>query len=262
MKVVILASGSKGNATYIETQNTKLLIDAGISYQQIKNRLAQRNIVLNNLDAILVTHEHTDHVKYLVSVATRTNATIYMSEPTYYCVNQKYSGGLGNLKVGLIKSNCKYELNDLIYVPLELSHDASSCYGYVIKEKCVGNATYGYITDTGYIPEQYLSLISRLQVISLESNHDVAKLKASKRPWPLIKRILSTEGHLSNLQCSNYLKDFDFRYVKIVILSHLSEECNSETLAMRAVNEVFDGDIPCELLIAKQDEPLDVIEVK
>lgn len=262
MKIVILASGSKGNATYIETQNTKLLIDAGISYQQIKNRLAQRNIELKNLDAILITHEHTDHVKYLISVATKTNATIYMSELTYSCVNQKYSGGLTSLKVGLIKSNCKYELNDLIYAPLELSHDASSCYGYVIKEKCVGNVTYGYITDTGYIPEPYLSLISSLQVISLESNHDVAKLKSSQRPWYLIKRILSTEGHLSNLQCSNYLKNFDFRYVKTVILSHLSEECNSEDLAIKEINSAFNGDIPCELLVAKQDEPLDIIEVK
>lgn len=262
MKIIVLASGSKGNATYIETKNTKILIDAGISYLQIKNRLASRNIVLTELDAIFVTHNHTDHIKHLASIAMRTNATIFISDITYNAINYKTSGSLNYLKTALIKENCKYEVGDLIVAAMLLSHDVSSCFGYAIKEKVEGNVTYGYITDTGFIPEQYLSLISKLQVISIEANHDVEMLKKSSRPWPLIQRILSNQGHLSNVQCATYLKGFNYQYVKTIILSHLSEECNSEEIAKKEIMVAFDNNLPFELKIAKQYEPLEVIEVK
>ena len=261
MKIVILASGSKGNSVYIETNEAKILIDAGISYLQLRTRLAQKNIQLNKLDAILVTHEHSDHVRHLVSIATRTNASIYLSESSYYTINQKYSGGLLGLDVGLIKANAKYKIKDLIFAPIALSHDTPTCFGYIVKEDCPGNITYGYVTDTGYIPEEYINLISKLQVISLESNHDVKMLKESSRPDFLINRILSKNGHLSNVQCNEYLKQFDFKYNKIVILSHLSEECNTEEIAINTVYQTFNNDLPFTLLVAKQNEPLDVIEV-
>ncbi len=262
MKIIVLASGSKGNATYIETENTKILIDAGISYLQVKNRLLQRGIVLTNLDAILVTHEHSDHIRHLASIAMRTNAMIYLNENTYNIINLKYGGCLTCLKTAFINANCKYNVGDLIIAALELSHDVSTCYGYAIKDEKYPNSTYGYITDTGYIPEVYLSLISKLQVISIESNHDVEKLKKSGRPWILIRRILSNQGHLSNNQCVDYLKEFNYKYVKTIILSHLSEECNTEELAINEVFRGFDGNLPFELKVAKQYEPLDILEVK
>lgn len=262
MKIIVLASGSKGNATYIETKNTKILIDAGISYLQIKNRLAQRDIQIGKLDAIFITHDHIDHIKYLASVAKKTDATIYLSESTYHIINQKTSGSLNYLKVAIIYANYKYEIGDCIVAAMELSHDVCCCFGYAMKEKKEGNITYGYITDTGYIPDQYLPLISKLQVISIEANHDVEMLKKSGRPWPLIQRILSNQGHLSNIQCINYLKGFDYQYVKQIILSHLSEECNTEELVTREVKIAFQGELPFALKVAKQYEPLEVIEVK
>lgn len=262
MKIIVLASGSKGNATYIETKNTKILIDAGISYLQLKNRLAMRGGILTELDAILVTHNHIDHIKHLASIAMRTGATIYISDITYDTINYKTSGSLYYLKTALIKENCKYEIGDLIVAAMLLSHDVSSCFGYAIKEKVEGNVTYGYITDTGFIPEQYLSLISKLQVISIEANHDVEMLKKSGRPWPLIQRILSKQGHLSNAQCATYVKDFNYQYVKTIILSHLSEECNTEEIAKKEILVAFHNQLPFELKIAKQHEPLEVIEVK
>lgn len=262
MEIIVLASGSKGNATYIETKQTKILIDAGISLLQIRSRLAMKNKTLKELDVIVVTHEHTDHIKYLASVALKTNAKIYINENTYEVANTRLSGALTTLPVYFIKANNRYELNDLTIVPIELSHDAVNCYGYLFKEKTGENATYGYITDTGYIPPVYLPLISTLQVISLESNHDVKMLKESKRTEVLIARILSKKGHLSNEQCANYLKDFDFNYVKTIILSHLSEECNLPSLALKMVEEQFNGHVPCQILIAEQHQPLDPIEVK
>ena len=261
MRIITLASGSKGNATYIETKNTKILIDAGISYLQLRNRLQQRGITLTKLDAIVLTHEHTDHIKHLSSIAFKTNARILMSEVTYPNAFSRLSGSLANLDVAFIKENSKYKINDLYFVPLKLSHDVDNCFGYMFKEGETGNKTFGYITDTGYIPEEYLDLISNLQVIAIESNHDVQMLKNSKRPWPLIQRILSKNGHLSNVQCCEYIKNFNYQYVKTLILSHVSEECNDEKYILNEVNKTFDNKLPCKLYIAKQHEPLEIIEV-
>ena len=262
MKIITLASGSKGNATYIETKNTKILIDAGISFLQLKNRLAQKGIVLSNIDVILLTHEHTDHIKHLSSIALKTKAKIFMSEITYPEAFRRLSGSLTNLDVSFIKENNKYKINDLIFVPLKLSHDVDNCFGYIFKEDVEGNVTYGYLTDTGYIPDEYVEIISNLQVISIESNHDVKMLKESSRPWPLIQRILSKNGHLSNLQCANYMKQFNYENVKTIILSHISEECNTEEKVLNEIKNAFNGNFPCEIKIAKQHEPLDIIEVK
>ena len=109
MRIITLASGSKGNATYIETKNTKILIDAGISYLQLRNRLQQRGVILTKLDAIVLTHEHTDHIKHLSSIAFKTNARILMSEVTYPNAFSRLSGSLANLDVAFIKENLKYK---------------------------------------------------------------------------------------------------------------------------------------------------------
>lgn len=261
MEIIVLASGSKGNATYIQTKTTKILIDAGISYLQLRNRLAIRGISLKELDAIVITHEHTDHIKYLSSIATKTNAKIYMSEITYPDANIRQSGALTHLNVSFLEANMKYKIGNLNIVPIELSHDVKNCFGYLIKEDGSRNATYGYITDTGYIPEEYLSIIANLQVISIESNHDVKMLKESKRAWPLIQRILSRNGHLSNVQCCEYLKGFNYKNVKTIILSHISEECNTEEIVIKEIKNTFNKKLPCNVLVAKQNEPLDIIEV-
>ena len=105
MEIIVLASGSKGNATYIQTKNNKILLDAGISYLQIKNRLLSKGILLDKLDAILITHEHTDHVKYLVSIAIKTKAKIYLSEEVYKILNVRLNGELNNLPVYFIREN-------------------------------------------------------------------------------------------------------------------------------------------------------------
>ncbi len=262
MEIVVLASGSKGNATYIQTPNTKILIDAGISYLQIRTRLLSKGITLDKIDVIVITHEHTDHIKFLVSIAKKTQAKIFINEKTYEVANQKLSGGLTDLPVYFILANNRYEINDITIVPIKLSHDASCCYGYLFKESGGINRTYGYITDTGYIPKEYLNLIASLQVISLEANHDVKMLKESNRTWPLIQRILSNEGHLSNVQCATYATSFDYHFVKVIILSHLSEECNLEEIALGEMMKAFGGQLPCQIAIAKQNEPLAIIEVK
>ena len=123
MKVVVIGSGSKGNSTYIETKNAKVLIDTGLSFLQVRTRLLNQGIKLDKLDAVFITHEHTDHIKELVSILTKTSATLYIEENSYLEANTKLRGNLVNFKKVFIKADKKYNINDLSVVPMKLSHD-------------------------------------------------------------------------------------------------------------------------------------------
>lgn len=263
MKVVVLGSGSKGNCTYIETKTKKILIDAGLSILQIKNRLAMQGITFTNIDIILVTHEHTDHIKYLASLVTKTNAIICIHKDTYEEANRRLSGGLLNRKIRFIEADKRYSIDELSFVPIKLSHDATNCFGFILKEEngLDSNTTYASITDTGYIPTKYYNILSTISVLLIESNHDVLMQKQSGRPWILINRVLSERGHLSNVECSEILKQIVTPHTKQVIFGHISEECNLESIAVETCLKAFNNNLPFKLHIAKQHEPLDVIEV-
>jgi phosphoribosyl 1,2-cyclic phosphodiesterase len=258
MRIVVIASGSAGNATYIETDGVKILIDAGVSYLQITSRLRHQNIELKELDAIIVTHEHTDHTKFLVSLLERTKANLYINEESYHALDPRISENLGNYPTFFIKEETRYKLKDLTFMPLQLSHDAVNTYGFVFESD---GKTLGYITDTGIIPTKYLTLISRMNVLIIESNHDVEMLMNSNRHWSLKRRILSTQGHLSNKMCSEILKSVITDKTKYVVLAHISRECNTYELAYEYNNQQLKGPHTFELLVAKQDEELKAIEL-
>lgn len=263
MKVVVLGSGSKGNCTYIETKTKKILIDAGLSILQIKNRLASRGIEFTNIDIILVTHEHIDHIKYLASLATRTNAIICIHKDTYEDTNRRLSGGLLDKKIRFIEADKRYSIDEVSFVPLKLSHDATNCFGFILKEDdgTNNNITYASITDTGYIPTKYYNILSTISVLLIESNHDVLMQTQSGRPWVLINRVLSEKGHLSNVECSEILKQIVTSHTKQVIFGHISEECNRENIAVETCLKAFNNNLPFKLQVAKQHEPLEIIEV-
>ena len=135
MKVVILGSGSKGNCTYIETKTKKILIDAGLSLLQVRNRLAQKGIIFSGVDLVLITHEHIDHIHYLSSILNKTKATLCINEATFHDANRRLSGALTHERVRFIKQDMKYTLDELSFIPLALSHDATNCYGFVLREE-------------------------------------------------------------------------------------------------------------------------------
>lgn len=263
MRITVLASGSKGNATYIETPKTKILIDAGISFLQIKGRLEEEKIELTSLDAILVTHEHSDHVLHLATVLSKTGATLYIDKVSYDIINKKTNNSLNSFPVVFIKNDLKYSFEDLIIVPIALSHDSASIHGYLFKElNTKHNKTFATITDTGIIPEKYFSILSSINVLMIESNHDVDMLMASRRPWILIKRILSPKGHLSNETCMSYLTRLVSRNTKHVILAHLSEECNDEKIVKGECIKYFGLTPSFTIHIANQYYQLPIIEVE
>ena len=255
MKIVVLGSGSKGNSVYIETKETKILIDAGLTYAETYHRLLFKNIKLENLDAIFITHEHTDHINGLVNIVKYTKATIYINKESFLNFNPVMLDALQNARIAFIKPNTKYRLNDLVVVPITLSHDTKNCYGYLLK---TNDASYAHITDTGVIDQQYFKLLGSIDTLLIESNHDEIMLQESSRPYFLKQRILSTKGHLSNKTCVNYLKEILTEKTKRVILAHLSEECNTEAIALQEVIKEF-PEPSFKLLCARQREPLDVI---
>ena len=256
MKVIVLASGSKGNATYIESGNTRFLIDAGISYKQIKERLQETNIKLKELNAIFVTHEHADHVKHSTTVLEKTHAHLYINKKSFDALDGKVRSYLTMFPIHLIEKDTKYCLNDLFVVPINMSHDAKNTFGYFIKTP---DHTAAYLTDTGFVEEKYFPILRTIEILIVESNHNVEMLMASKRIWPLKQRILSSKGHLSNENCHDLLKKIMSNNTKYVILAHLSEECNTEDLAYQASCPLFINS-KTKLLIAKQHEAVDVTE--
>lgn len=256
MKFCVLASGSKGNMTYIESASTKILIDAGISYKEATLR---SNIDFTNLDAILITHEHSDHIYGLITMAKKTGALIYVHEDTYNVLKIRLKEKLVGLKISIIEANKKYQIKDIRFLTLRLSHDSACCLGFIFVDD---KNSLGYITDTGFLPIPYIDLLKKVDALVIEANHDVEMLHNSDRPWLLKERILSIEGHMSNYISGQVIKTvLTARKLKMLVLAHLSEECNTEELAIDTILNAISGDYLPKILVARQYEATPILEV-
>ncbi len=252
MKICVLSSGSKGNTTYIETNKTKILLDCGNSSKYIINKLALLDVNPNELDAIFITHIHSDHIKGLPIFAKHTNAKVYITEKMHpyldYLTNYEY------IKEDTIK------LKDIIVETIKTSHDTEESLGYIVNNK---NKSVVYLTDTGYINRKYFDILSNRNAYIFESNHDIEMLNNGSYPFQLRKRILSDKGHLSNYDSAKYLAKFIGNNTKILILAHLSEENNTEELAYntlidRLAKEKIDFK---NIIIAKQNKETELITI-
>lgn len=226
MKVCILSSGSKGNTTYVETKETKILIDAGNSSKYILSKLEELNINPNDLDAILITHTHVDHIKGLPVLLKKINPCVYITKEMY--------PSLEYLENYQIITTDKLNIKDIEIDIIKTSHDAEGSVGYILTNN---NKSLVYITDTGYINNRYFEMLSNREIYILESNHDIDMLTNGKYPFELKKRILSDKGHLSNYDSAKYLSKFIGNKTKYIFLAHLSEENNTESLALDTLNK-------------------------
>ncbi len=252
MKFVVLSSGSKGNTTYIECGKTKILIDLGNTCKYVINKLKGLGVNPEELDGILVTHTHVDHVKglkvFLHKFGTKVYFTKLMMEELGYVENYH-----------LIEGN-QFEVGEMMIDVIKTSHDVSDSVGYVVHGD---GKSIVYITDTGYINQRYFPLLSNREVYILESNHDVMMLNQGPYSFSLRQRILGDKGHLSNYDCSRYLSSFIGNNTKCIVLAHLSQENNTEELAYNTLMERFsEHHQQVEMIIiAKQDEETEVIFV-
>lgn len=222
MKIIVIESGSKGNATLVYDEGRILLIDMGITLTSLKNGLAtiDRNPI--DISALLLTHNHSDHTKGIR----------YLDPLPIYCTKGTYSG----TNVIEITPYEKFMVNHFVITPIEASHDASGTVGFVIKNK---TEKLVYLTDTGMIPDKSLSKMKNADYYVIESNHNIKKLHQTNRPPELKLRILSDEGHLSNEASAIYMSELVGDKTKEIILAHISEQANEPDLALKAYKKVF-----------------------
>lgn len=248
MQVVVLASGSKGNAVYVEMDGTKLLIDAGISATRIKKRLAEEQVDVSTLDGILVTHEHRDHIAGLATLSKWYRLPIFTRRGTIEHMSCRQA----------ISDDCfhpidgAFRLGDLTIDPFRIPHDAADPVGY----RVMGSQNCTLATDLGFVTSSVQAAIDGADVLVLEANHDPEVLKHGDYPWALKRRILSNRGHLANADAAWALVRMKKR-PEHVFLAHLSEKNNTPELASETVASILKQQgVSLELSLAAQDEPV------
>jgi len=252
MKVIVLSSGSKGNTTYIETKQTKILIDAGNSCKYIINKLEEYNIDPSSINAILITHTHSDHIKGLPTLLKKINPCVYITEKMH-----PYMEYLENYHI-INEEHLK--INDMIIDVIKTSHDTEDSAGYIINKD---QKSIVYITDTGYINQKYFNTLSNKDIYIMESNHDIEMLNNSSYPFATRQRILSDKGHLSNYDSAKYLAKFIGDKTKYILLAHLSEENNTKDLAYNTlIDRLQKENIKVEnIIITTQNKETELIKI-
>lgn len=262
MKFSVLASGSRGNSTIIETENTKILVDIGLSFRQLNSRLEGLGLSSNPLDGVLITHEHTDHVSGLNMLLKKVDTTCYLTKDTYEGMFYKVKENIEVRRLAFIEPYKRFQIGDFSIYPLSVSHDSNDCLGYVISS---GEKKIVYVTDIGYLPEKDFDELRNADAYVFESNYDVTLLFTSNRPYYLKTRIDSIKGHMSNNDSAYNLANLIGERTKQIILAHPSKECNEENKIIETFETVFDDYgyriEDYNLIVAKQDVPTKLIKL-
>ncbi|MDE6182158.1 MAG: MBL fold metallo-hydrolase [Eubacteriales bacterium] len=222
-----LASGSSGNCVYIGTENTKILIDAGLSGSKIENVLKDINIEPDTLDAIFVTHEHSDHIDGIGVLSRRYNLPVYATEGTWSNMPQKV-GEISTRNKKIVYADENIILNDLYLTPFSMPHDAKEPVSYSVHWN---NIKISVATDMGHVTKNVIENIRHSDALILESNHDVTMLKNGAYPYYLKERVLGKYGHISNETSAKLLACVMNNKLKNVFLAHISKENNTPDLA-------------------------------
>ena len=256
MKFVVIASGSKGNCTYYEHNGVSILIDAGISFRQIQNRLLSKQIDVMTIDHVFITHEHTDHVAGLDIFMKKTNATCHITTETYDSLYFKVKDNVDQSRIRFITPFEEVDISGFSVLPFSVSHDASDAVGYILHfdQKRIVHAT-----DIGYLPAKDFELLENADGYVFESNYDVTLLFTSNRPFYLKQRIDSVKGHMSNTDSAYNLAQLVRPNTKHIILAHRSRECNTDELVHETYKNVFSEyglqSDDYNITVAKQDNP-------
>lgn len=254
MKICVLSSGSKGNATYIETEEYKILVDAGRNSKYLTECLESINVDPNEIDYVIISHDHKDHVSALPVFAKKYKPTILINQKTFLMLPdiKEYNKIVifdDDINLGSLKINC-----------IKASHDAADTRNFIFEEN---GKSVVYVTDTGYINQKNFRKLNNKTVYLFESNHDIEMLMNGPYPKFLKQRVVGSNGHLSNNDSSFYLSKLVGDKTKKIVLIHLSETNNKEEKALETIKNTFEEynidfkDIKC----ARQDEVGEVIEI-
>jgi phosphoribosyl 1,2-cyclic phosphodiesterase len=257
VKFCVLASGSSGNAALVATEKTRILVDAGLSMREIAKRLSAIGEDLSRIDAILVTHEHTDHASGVPVLARSRNvrAVIYMTRLTAPSIDW---GETRRVRLETFQAGASFPVGDIEVQSFSLPHDARDPVGFRFEAQGV---RIGIATDLGYIPESVKYHLRRAEVLLLEANHDLDMLKVGPYPWSVKQRVMSRVGHLSNMVMRDYLLDGLDSSTAHLVLGHISEQNNHPEIVRVMASEALEQrGIGTRLALAEQDRPSEVLQ--
>jgi phosphoribosyl 1,2-cyclic phosphodiesterase len=265
LRVSILASGSAGNMTLLETGRTRLLVDAGLGKRETLARLAAVEKTVDRLDGILITHEHADHCNGLPQMLGLWKAPLYVTEPTLDAMQSILPKTFAKRLSGVetIHAGQHFTIGDIDVHALAVPHDAADPIGFTFR---TNGTKIAIVTDLGYMPQLVKVHLRGADCLVLESNHDLDMLKVGPYPWVVKQRVLSRTGHLSNHAVGEYLSDpdgFDGK-ARYLVLAHVSQENNNPDLVRLSAEEALgrrESAFTGELLVATQHVPLKPLEL-
>ena len=230
----VLASGSRANCVYVTSGNTRVLVDCGLSCKQIEQRLSHLSVHASQIDALVITHEHCDHVAGIRVFAQRYGVAVYVNRQTYKASPEMQY--ISSERLRFFESGTPFMVSELEFDPFSIDHDAEDPVAFRISAE---DRTLGIVTDLGHVTELVRERTRGLDAIVLESNHDVTMLQECKYPWSLKQRISGNKGHLSNDTAGELLSQvlLSGKNVQFAVAAHISENSNLPELALKTFDE-------------------------
>ena len=243
-----IASGSSGNCGLYMADGTAILIDAGVSLRKITTALKELSLTLDDIAAVLLTHEHIDHVKGLPMLLKKAKAPVFASCGTAEAFEEKNPAYADRLN--RFDSGEKFWVRDVDVIPFPTPHDAAESTGYILEH---GGSRFGFATDLGFVPHDAAELLHGCEMVVLESNHDPHMLQAGPYPYSLKMRVAGPSGHLSNPDCAVFAADLVKSGTRTIVLAHLSEKNNIPELALQQTRAAL-HDLPvCDVQVAPKE---------
>lgn len=244
-----IASGSSGNCGLYMADGTAILIDLGVSFRKVTAALKALSLTPADISAVLLTHEHIDHVKGLPMFLKKTKVPVFASRGTAAAFEDKNPEYADRLE--LFDRGERFWVRDVDIVSFPTPHDAAESTGYILEH---GGSRFGFATDLGFVPRDAAELLRGCEMVVLESNHDPHMLQAGPYPYSLKMRVAGPSGHLSNPDCAVFAADLVKSGTKTIVLAHLSEKNNIPELARQQTLTALRGLPACEVLVAPKEQ--------
>lgn len=264
MQLYSIASGSSGNCIYLGEEDGGILIDAGISRKRIVTGLERKGLSLDDIKAIFITHEHSDHISGLGPVLRKNPIPVYATADTVSAIWEKIN--MNNISPELfhsIRPEEEIEAGEMLVRPFSISHDAVDPVCYTVEKQGKRAAV---ATDMGCFDDTIIRVLGQCDSVLIEANHDINMLQVGPYPYSLKMRILGNKGHLSNTSCADLIKEILHKDLKHLVLGHLSRENNFPQLAYRTVLDELEktetwGTLDTRLMVASRDEPTELLKI-
>jgi phosphoribosyl 1,2-cyclic phosphodiesterase len=265
VSVSVLASGSRGNAALVESSNARILVDAGISCRETFKRLKSIGRDPREISAILITHEHSDHVYGLATLAKKLNVPIFMTGATHQSWSRSVRDARGERpqvdKLEIFSSGRTFQVGDITVMPFTIPHDAADPVGFTFRAE---GTKIALVTDLGYMPVSVCDQLRKCDVLMIESNHDVEMLRGGSYPWSVKQRVMSRVGHLSNESLAQFFAQHYDGGASYIVLAHLSAENNHPEIALKAAEDALGRQMTLlqnRIMLAAQDAPTETIQL-